>query len=77
MHSPSGFVVIAEDLGKDRRSGNRSISYRVPSDNESDSDDEVTSALLTATISRPDAVEEQRRLLEQQLLTSLEVRRKT
>ncbi|EFJ49616.1 hypothetical protein VOLCADRAFT_117059 [Volvox carteri f. nagariensis] len=57
---------------KERCSGTRSVSYRVPSDDESDSEPEVTSAAHADTLSKPDAVEEQRQLLQQQLLASLE-----
>ncbi|KAG2495219.1 hypothetical protein HYH03_006825 [Edaphochlamys debaryana] len=61
-----------ELYGADRHSGSRTVSYRVPDDDE-ESDEEVqsTAAPLTA-LTRPDAVEEQKRLLEQQLLVSLE-----
>ncbi|GLC49071.1 hypothetical protein PLESTB_000179300 [Pleodorina starrii] len=63
---------------KERRSGGtRSVSYRVPSDDGSDSETEATSGYTAETLTKPDAVEEQRRLLEQQLLASLETIRAT
>lgn len=53
-----------------------SVSYRVPSDDDI-SDDDATSAPAAgghpAVATRPYAVEEQRDLVEQQLLLSLEV----
>ncbi|GFR52145.1 hypothetical protein Agub_g14660 [Astrephomene gubernaculifera] len=59
--------------GTERRTVSQSRSYRIPSDDECDTDDDATSAAAPVpAVSRPDAVEEQRRLLQQQMEASLE-----